>query len=118
MPSWSPEDLPGLTENNCVCTSPYKRRYNCFAWAAGDDGNWWCPLAYWPEGVPREDTLEAFVAAFETRGYAECADSSLEDGYEKVALYAVREAGVDVPTHAARQLVDGRWTSNTAPSNF
>ncbi|HEY1245738.1 MAG TPA: hypothetical protein VGF29_13015 [Hyphomicrobiaceae bacterium] len=111
MPSWLPEDLPNLTDDNWICTSPYKRSYNCIAWAAGDNQTFWWPFAYWPDGVEREETLEAFIAAFATRGYSECADASLEDGYEKIALYAVRDEGIDVPTHAARQLADGRWTS-------
>ena len=36
-----------------------------------------------------------------------CSDSSLEAGYEKIAIY-VKDG---IPTHAARQLGDGRWTS-------
>ena len=36
-----------------------------------------------------------------------CGNGSLEDGYEKVAIYA-RDGEL---THAARQLRDGRWTS-------
>jgi hypothetical protein len=36
-----------------------------------------------------------------------CGDADLEDGYEKVALYALR----GIPTHAARQLPSGAWTS-------
>ncbi len=40
-------------------------------------------------------------------GYEECEDGSHEPGFEKIALYA-KDAE---PTHAARQLPDGRWTS-------
>jgi hypothetical protein len=32
----------------------------------------------------------------------------LKEGYERIALYASADG---VPTHAARQLRDGRWTS-------
>jgi hypothetical protein len=62
---------------------------------------------YWPEQAPREETLAAFVHAFETLGYSRCDSSEHEPGFEKVALYA-REG---TPTHAARQLEDGKWTS-------
>ena len=109
--SWRAEDLPNLKDGNWTCKSPYKRRYNCIAWAAGDDQNWWCPLVYWPDGVDRDDTIDAYLDAFRTVGYEECADASLEEGFEKVALFAVTAAGRLIPQHAARQLPDGRWTS-------
>src|SRR2546421_1706079 len=83
--SWRAEDLPNLKDGNWTCKSPYKRRYNCIAWAAGDDQNWWCPLVYWPDGVDRDDTIDAYLDAFRTVGYEECADASLEEGFEKVA---------------------------------
>lgn len=37
-----------------------------------------------------------------------CPDAVLEEGYEKVAIYASRGGEA---THAARQLPNGRWTS-------
>ncbi len=57
--------------------------------------------------VYREYTVEAYIAAFESIGYSKCDDSSLESGFEKVAIYA---RGGE-PTHASRQLDDGIWTS-------
>jgi len=47
------------------------------------------------------------VAAFATLGYAPCADGNLEEGVEKVVIY-LRQG---VPTHMARQLASGAWTS-------
>ena len=88
-------------------TSPETTSYNCIAWAAGDTDNWWCPRRFWPAGVPSEVTLEAFEKAFETVGYARCVNGALESGVEKIALFT--NAGR--PSHAARQLVDGDWTS-------
>ena len=45
---------------------------------------------------------------FEQLGYQECATDELEPGFEKVALFV----NVDnLPTHAARQLPNGSWTS-------
>jgi hypothetical protein len=91
-------------------TSPEDNRYNCIAWAAGDNERWWEPatLRYWPPTVPREDTLKAYLQAFATLGYECCAGEELESGFEKVALF-MDDTGS--PSHAARQLPNGRWTS-------
>lgn len=91
-------------------TSPDTLQYNCIAWAAGDDSRWWWPtgFGYWPPGVSRELSLRRFVEAFESLGYKECLDGSREDGLEKVVFYVDQ---VGMPTHAARQLHNGQWTS-------
>jgi hypothetical protein len=113
--SWPPYLFPDLNQENCTETSPESRRYNCIAWAANNDGRWWWPdafnVGYWPSNAPREETLEAFVRAFESLGYFQCADGSLEPGFEKIALYAKGAGEKLIPTHAARQLPNGRWTS-------
>ena len=113
--SWSPTDLPNLNDNNYIQTSPAWRGYNCIAWAAGDTTRWWWPLpqgmTYWPKGILREVTLESFIQAFGTLGYLPCPDDSLEPEIEKIALFAKREGFQLVPTHAARQLESGEWTS-------
>ena len=106
------EDLfPGLADGVFQLTSPATAEYNCIAWAAGEADRWWWPDAeggsYWPPGVPREETLPAFAAAFARVGYSLGSDDSVEVCVEKVALYA--RAGL--PTHAARQVPGGRWTS-------
>jgi len=63
---------------------------------------------YWPDGVPRSVSLDAFIHAYETLGYQHCEGAEHEPGFEKIALYVKREGK---PTHAARQMPDGRWTS-------
>jgi hypothetical protein len=110
--------FPRLRGANYQVTSPRSDRYNCIAWAAGDSTDWWWPdvpdlpdSAHWPSSVPRQETLEAFREAFATLGYAVCDADQYEPGYEKIALFA--RAGV--PTHAARQLATGRWTSKLGP---
>ena len=34
-----------------------------------------------------ESDVAAFVAAFSTLGYEPCTDGTLEDGFEKIAIY-------------------------------
>jgi hypothetical protein len=107
--------FPNLASGHRV-TSPIDPLYNCVAWAAGNSTRWWWPdapgIGYWPPGVPREETITAFVAAFGTLGYQPVGDPSLEPGVGKVAVFA--KAGV--PTHACRQLANGKWTSKLGES--
>jgi hypothetical protein len=105
--------FPRLVAGAYSITSGRSKRYNCIGWAAGDDANWWWPgpdadVEYWPVGVPRVETLDAFEAAFASLGYVSCADPVFEAGFLKVAIFA-NDAGT--PTHASRQLPGGRWTS-------
>jgi hypothetical protein len=65
-------------------------------------------MYYWPPSVQRVESLAAFEAAFSSVGYTKCNDGQLRPGFEKVAVY-VDAAGK--PTHAARQLDSGAWTS-------
>ena len=56
--------------------------------------------------------MDAFVRAYETLGYSLCYDGGLQEGLEKIALYGIRSPdGTVTPTHAARQLRSGDWTS-------
>ncbi len=115
--------FPGLRGSSWKITSPPDEQYNCIAWAAGDDERWWWPISwlggkplggsFWPDGVGAE-TVESFKHAFETLGYEVCPDDVLERGFEKVAIY-MNAAGS--PTHAARQLPDGSWTSKLGQSH-
>lgn len=106
------EQFPNLAKAGYLVTSVDTIDYNCVAWAAESDEEWWWPDAleqeYWPEGVPREETLSAFITAFETIGYEVCEDASLVSGFQKIAIYADVQ---NVPRHVARQLEDGSWTS-------
>ena len=100
--------FPNLSEKNYSETSPISRHYNCIAWAAGDDRHfWWPQYAYWPTGLSSELTVDNFMAAFQTLGYEACDGPELEPGFEKIAIYTKMGA----PTHAARQLSNGYWTS-------
>lgn len=102
-------DFPNLNAEGYVPTSPPTPVYNCIAWAAGDTTHFWWPhpKAHWPAGVPLEETIDAFIAAYKTLGYEICLSGAHEAGVEKIAVYALNGA----PKHAARQLPDGTWTS-------
>jgi hypothetical protein len=105
------DDFPNLTPHNHRISSPPTSEYNCIAWASGDTEHWWQPGLHWlPVDAPDDDfTLEALEKVFAELGYKSCEmDTSLEQGFVKVALFA--EGGV-IYTHAARQLPDGKWTS-------
>ena len=105
--------FPGLTAAGYRVTSPATGDYNCIAWAAGDTKIWWWPLGdpldtHWPTAAPRALTFDAFREAFASLGYVPCGGDAQEVGFEKIALFADDQG---VPTHAARQLPNGRWTS-------
>ncbi len=90
-------------------TNPATKEYNCIAWAAGDDKRFWWPLGgYWPPVVPRQVSLESFIKVFNNLGYEKCDNGDLESGYRKIVIYAQSDG---IPTHAARQLDNGKWTS-------
>ena len=104
--------FPGLATSGFRVTSPHTASYNCIAWAAGDAERWWWPdafgLYYWPSCAPRHETLEAFEAAYASLGFEGCEFDAFEEGFEKVALFADEKGK---PTHASRQLPNGKWTS-------
>jgi len=105
-----PRAFPRLGSEPFQVKSPRTAQYNCIGWAAGDDQNvWWPGGKYRPNGARPDESVAAFVTAFETRGYERCDSADLESGFQKVALYADAPAGR--VTHAARQLADGQWTS-------
>lgn len=104
--------FPNLLLDGYEVTSEASTNYNCIAWAGDDNSKRWDPdpiykSAYWPAGVPREQTINAFVEVFTRLGYKETNVETLEAGYEKVAIYA----RLNIPQHVARQLDNGKWTS-------
>lgn len=105
------EDCPRLIGSGYRITSPIDAAYNCVAYAFGDTRNFWYDVQiagyYWPPGVPSADTWEGWVKAFQIHGYVETADSSFENGFEKVAIYGSQEC----PEHVARQKANGSWAS-------
>lgn len=108
-----PDDFPNLNSENHFVSSPRTRVYNCIAWAAGLNDRWlWPTTFFWPIKTHTKESIDSFVDYFESLDFRECDDSDLEKNYEKIALFAQEnKKGRLVPTHAARQLDNGHWTS-------
>jgi hypothetical protein len=102
--------FPKLRKDNHQITSPKNDGYNCIAWAAGYTTRWWWPgdpeTTFWLG--EREETLASFRFIFLSLGFSECDLEISEPGFEKIALFV--DLG-GIPTHAARQLPIGRWSS-------
>ncbi len=112
---------------------PIPGAYNCIAWAAQDTHHWWWPSPYewWPFWIkPRQPKILCFVRTFRWLGYRICKSSRREFGFDKVALYAIHNSHAPMPrpqilqelddfwepTHMARQLSDGTWSSKCGPN--
>jgi hypothetical protein len=106
--------FPNLRRDDYRVTSDEDWIYNCIAHAADKSNAFWWPTkeevegVYWPKDVPREKTLEAFIAAYATEHYAPCEGPEYEEGHEKVVIYT---DAAGIPTHAAKLLAPGTWTS-------
>jgi hypothetical protein len=99
-----------IKSKKTLLTDPNCEHYNCIAFAADIETAWWEPdqggVGAWPISK-REYTLQCYTEAYEAMGYEVCPESNIEIGFEKIVLYALRNE----PTHAAKQLPDGRWKS-------
>ncbi|CAN5126509.1 hypothetical protein BH20ACI1_BH20ACI1_27800 [soil metagenome] len=112
-----------LKDGEFEITSPFDPKYNCIAHAAEDDRKWWWAVdaemagndVFWFNNIPTQVTLENFILAFGKLDYKPCENAELEKGLEKVAVYVSAKADfynpVETPTHMARQLSNGKWTS-------
>jgi hypothetical protein len=110
------KQFPKLQTSPHAKTSPPTPNYNCIAWSAEDNRRWWWPdpQYYWPDGVKRERTIEAFIEMYSLFGYEVATDREIESQFEKIAIYVDGRA---IPTHAARQLRSGMWTSKLGNGN-
>ena len=110
--------FPNLINTDWFIKSPRDGRYKCVSWAACRTNVIWWPVdafpvpppdAYWPDGVPRNETVDAFIQAFATLGYEQCNDSTFEFGFQKVAIYVGND---ELVRHLSRQDFCGRgWLS-------
>lgn len=103
-------------DGNFCLTSPFTYLYNCIAYAMGMQDRWVdsadLPWHWWPpvhKGMSASDLIDAFRYF----GFEECGmDDSVEDDYDKVALYC----NADRWTHAARIVGDGIYHSKFGAS--
>ncbi len=120
-------------------TSRPTPEYNCIAWALQYNNRWFQPFSgisqtqegnfaikhdrifRWPpEAVGNKSQEElnhisSLVDAFKFYGYSICDTDTLEDDYQKVALYY--QPSSNIWTHAARQRPTGVWTSKLGESH-
>ena len=114
IPKEREDTFPNLSVSGYCKTSEEADWYNCIAYAAKKQDEWWDPFSigngyYWPDGLERNAEVETFVKLYTiTGGYTKCDSPDFEAGFEKIALYTGEDGTV---THAARQLADGTWTS-------
>jgi hypothetical protein len=102
--------FPRLFGGQYRVQSKRTRRYNCIAWAAGHNDQWWQepPDGYWPSDFADDGTVESLIRLFENLGYTRTDNREFEPEINKVAIFADDEGW----THAARQLPGGKgWTS-------
>lgn len=110
-----PNSLEG---ENYKITSPHDTLYNCFAWALGIDNRYIWPDPYgnaaWPNDpdLPRSDTLEVIVKFFQKINFEVTSDRQRHANFHRIAIYCNGNS----PTHLARQLPDGKWTSKLGES--
>jgi hypothetical protein len=93
--------------------------YNCFGFAVGRPV-WWEPpdpdddeilnsADYWPDNVLRDKSVDAYIKAAETEGFAVCDSGEWDAGFETIVVYYV--VADRAFTHAARQKSPGVWES-------
>jgi hypothetical protein len=106
--------FPSLRQTSYSITSPASDFPNCVGWALRSDLNFEPRLSnfiggyYWPDGIRRDDSVEAWIELFELHGYRRCDSADLEEGIEKIAIYSDSNGEA---LHVARQLSSGEWTS-------
>ena len=116
-------EFPNLRKAGYVPQSDPDERYNCIAWAAGENHRWWepCDGRHWPgrkDGDPPDYSIASLASAYAAEGFVECGgciqdDAAHEQGIQKVALYGQHGEYL----HAARQLINGEWTSKLGPDD-
>lgn len=102
--NWIDEEFPNIDYR---ITSEQDNLYNCVAWAAGFNNDWWSHLEDYRWIGERGPAIGNLVSLFITLGYEECESDSPDTDYTKVALYA-KDGNW---THVSRQLPEGTWTS-------
>lgn len=109
---FSHPEFPNSIREPFSVTSPATRKYNCIAWSLEINDRWYWPgddiSQYWPDDIPREASVDAFIKLYESHGYEVCDDGSYEEDFVKIALFTNYLGN---PEHASRQLNENEWTS-------
>lgn len=110
--AWIDAQFPAAIGHYSKSSDP-TQEYNCIAFAAGDDTEWWSHLPGYKWPARRSPLIDSLVEVFVSSGYQQghASDTALESGVDKIALYAKARMW----KHAARQLPTGKWTSKLGP---
>jgi hypothetical protein len=86
------ERFPKLVQGSFERKSNATARYNCIAFAAGDERHWWEAGAnggryYWPPSIRQSTTVDGVAEIFTAKGFELTNNRDVESGYEKVAIY-------------------------------
>lgn len=92
LPNELQERFPKLRPDNWERRSKANPRYNCLAFANGDERHFWTPNRYggmyfWPPNIKREDSAETWEQMFSDAGFERTKNREVEPGFEKVAIY-------------------------------
>src|SRR5262245_58321372 len=83
-------DFPTLGDNFFLNSSA-SGRYNCIAWAVGDETKWWEPSTdprhHWPTDIPKDPSLGTITSLLKKYRFLTCASMQLSPRTEKVAIY-------------------------------
>ena len=111
MPRWYLNKLwPNLSDTNFELTSEVTSRYNCVAWAVGNDKEV-IDLSLDEDEEPilyPDLTCLTYIEYFEKEGFELCETPDWEADYEKIALF---EKDGKTFEHVARQIQENLWTS-------
>lgn len=71
-------------------------RYNCIAFAAGDERHWWQGELhggryYWPPHLRKTTDVETVSQIFTSDGFTFTGNQESEPGFEKIAIYVSLE---------------------------
>lgn len=119
-------NFPGLQNDpNFVVDGNADASYNCIAWAACVDNEWWEAIPEdkrpvflfdgtkinWPFDAPNNMERVTLEFIFSKKGYEVCPNGDYEEGFRKICLYGTNTK----ISHAARQHTQGKykgfWTS-------
>ena len=110
MDTFYKKHFPNISDVESKKTSVKTPIYNCIAWAFKDSQRHWWPnqkRSFWPIDVNGLTDIEAFEQWLKKDGWEETSEDGFEQGFKKIALYILNGE----PTHAARIIDNGIWTS-------